>query len=452
MSPEEFRRHGHDVIDWIADYLADIDRYPVLAGVNPGDLAARLPADGPEEGEPMERILADFRETIVPALTQWNHPRFLGYFSISSSPPAILAEALAAAVNANAMLWRTSPAGTELEQVTLGWLRQWLGLPSDYFGIIFDTASTSSLHAIVCAREEAAAPASELVLYCSDQAHSSIEKAAVTAGIPRENIRKIPSDERFRMRPDALEREVQNDIVEGRRPFCVVATAGATPAASVDPVPAIADVCQRHNLWLHVDAAYAGIAAISGTHRGVLAGCDRAQSLVTNPHKWLLTPVDCSVFYTRRPEVQRRVFSLTPEYLRTAEDPRALNFMDYGLPLGRRFRAVKLWFVMRYYGRKGLAAVIERHCAAARTFASWVAEDPRFELCAPVEFSLVCFRLRGPDEPNRELLDRINASGLALLSHTVLRGRFVLRLAVGNYRTELADLERVWRFLASPSG
>jgi aromatic-L-amino-acid decarboxylase len=443
MSPDEFRRFGHQAIDWLADYMANIDSYPVLPKVKPGQVCDSLPEAAPEQGEPMEAILADFERLIVPGMTHWNHPRFLAYFAISGSPPGILAELLCAGLNANGMLWRSGPAITELEQVSLGWLRRWLGLPDDFFGIIYDTASTSSMHAIAAAREVAGGGAG-LVLYCSDQAHSSIEKAALTLGLGREGTRKIASDSQFRMRPDELAWAIDADRRAGRTPFCVVATVGTTPTASIDPVPAIADICQANRLWLHIDAAYGGAAAVVESRRDVLVGADRADSLVTNPHKWLLTPVDLSVLYTRRPEALRAAFSVVPEYLRTPDEPRAVNLMDYGMQLGRRFRALKLWFVMRYYGRLGLSEIIDGHCRMAKEFESWVAADPRFEVCAPVHFSLVCFRLRGSDDDNRRLLDSLNASGLAFLSHTVLNGRFVIRMAVGNFRTRIDDLQRVW--------
>ena len=443
MSPDEFRKFGHQAVDWLADYMTNIGDYSVLPSVRPGEVTDNLPASAPEHGESMEAILADFERLIVPGITHWNHPRFLAYFAISGSPPGIIAELLCAGLNSNGMLWKSGPAITELEQVTLAWLRQWLGLPDTFFGIIYDTASTSSMHAIAAARE-AAGGGQGLVLYCSDQAHSSIEKAAITLGLGRDGTRKVASDAAFQMRPDQLARAIDADRRVGLRPFCVVATVGTTPTAAIDPVPEIADVCEAEGLWLHMDAAYGGAAAIVDSRDDVRVGIHRADSVVVNPHKWLLTPVDLSAFYTRRPDVLRAAFSLVPEYLRTQDDPRAVNLMDYGMQLGRRFRALKLWFVMRYYGREGLAAIIEGHCRMAKEFEGWVASDPRFEVCAPVLFSLVCFRYRGSDDDNRRLLDSLNSSGLALLSHTILNGRFVLRLAIGNFRTGSEDLRRVW--------
>lgn len=454
MPPEQFRRFGHELVDWMADYLEHHGDYPVLPPTRPGALQDRLPRSAPETGEPMETILRDFRELIVPGMTHWNHPRFLGYFAVSGSAPGILGEMLAATLNVNHMVWKTSPAATELEQVTLDWLRQWIGLPEGFFGIIYDTASTSTLHAVAAAREAMAPEArlegagGSLTLYCSEQAHSSVEKAAITVGIGHNRVRKIPVDEAFRMRADALERAIERDRADGLSPCCVVATVGATSTTAIDPTAAIAAVARRHGLWLHVDAAYAGMAAVAPEFRDVLAGAETADSLVVNPHKWLFTPIDLSAFYTRRPEILRRAFTLVPEYLQTEPDPRAVNLMDYGFQLGRRFRSLKLWFVMRSFGRDGVAGIIRSHVAMAREFASWVGADPRFELAAPVPLSVVCFRLKGPDEASRRLLDSINNSGLALLSPTTLDGRFVIRLAVGNLATTREDLARVWTYLS----
>ncbi|MFB3829581.1 MAG: aspartate aminotransferase family protein [Bryobacteraceae bacterium] len=450
MSPDEFRRYGHEAVEWIAGYLEHPEQYPVLPNVEPGALVDALPPSAPEKGEPMERILEDFRKLVVPGMTQWNHPGFLAYFANTSPGPGIIAEMLAASLNGNGMLWKTSPAVVELEQVTLGWLRQWIGLPEEFFGIIFDTASTSSMHAIAAAREMADPEARTrgarpgLTVYASEQAHSSIEKGTMALGMGRDNVRKIAVDDDFRMRPEVLEEAIRTDLAAGLRPCCVTATVGTTSTTSVDPVPAVARIAERYNLWLHVDAAYAGAAAVAPEFRAAMAGVERAHSLVTNPHKWLFTPLDLSAFYTRRPDVLRRAFSLVPEYLRTAENPRAVNFMDYGVPLGRRFRALKLWFIMRYYGREYLADVIRGQIAWAREFAALVEAHPEFELTAPVPFSVVCFRWKRSDEENQALLGRINASGECFLSHTVLRGRYSLHLAIGNMFTTRERVMRVW--------
>ncbi len=434
----------------MADYLAQGHKYPVLSRIKPGDLIDALPPSGPERGEPMPAILEDFRRMILPAATHWNHPGFMAYFAISASGPGILGEMLAAALNMNGMLWKTSPAVVELEQVTLDWLRRWIGLPDPLFGIIFDTASTSSMHAIAAAREMIApevrteGAGAGLVLYTSEQSHSSIEKGAISIGIGQKNVRKIPVDADYRMLPAALAAAIEQDRASGLRPFCVVATVGTTSTTSIDPVEEIAAIAERHNVWLHVDAAYAGVAAIASEFQRILRGCERADSLVTNPHKWLFTPVDISILYTRRPEILRRAFSLVPEYLRTAEDPRAVNYMDYGVPLGHRFRALKLWFVLRYYGREGLAEMIRNQIGWAQELAQQIDAHPDFERTAPTPFSTVCFRFKGTDNENRQMLERVNASGEIFLSHTVLRGKYSLRLAIGNMQTTRQHVQRAW--------
>ncbi len=450
MTNEEFRRYGHEVVDWMANYLENIRSYPVLPATQPGDLVDLLPAAAPEQGESMDAILEDFERTIVPRVTHWNHPRFLAYFATSASYPGILGEMLTAALNTQGMVWKSGPAQTELEQVTLDWLRQWMGLEPDFFGIIHDTASTATMHAIAAAREMAdpesrtRGPSRDLVMYTSEQAHSSVEKGGITLGVGQENIRKIPVDEAFRMRVDVLRDAMESDRLAGRKPFCVIPTVGTTSTSSIDPVPQIAALAEEYGAWLHVDAAYGGAAAVVPELRGILDGAERAHSLVVNPHKWLFTPIDLSAFYTRKPEILRRAFSLVPEYLRTAEDPRAVNYMDYGVPLGRRFRALKLWFVMRHYGHEGISAIIRTHIGYAQKLAGLIRADPDFEVAAPTPFSLVCFRYRGSDDDNRRLLEQINASGKAFLSHTVLNGQFVLRLAIGNIATKWEDLEEVW--------
>jgi aromatic-L-amino-acid decarboxylase len=456
MSPEEFRRAAHEAVDWVANYLTTMRDLPVLPDVRPGDLTAQLPASGPELGEPIDDILRDFRDLIVPATTHWNHPRFHAYFSVSAAAPAIIAEMLASTLNVNHMVWKSGPAQTELEQVALSWLRQWLGLPESFFGVIYDTASISTMHALICARElvcpEARREGSfggRLVVYTSEHAHSSVEKGAIAIGIGHDNVRKIPADREFRMRPDALEDAIESDLHRGKQPCCVVPTVGTTSTTSVDPVPAIAAIAERAGAWLHVDASYSGTAAIVPECRWLLAGCERAHSLVVNPHKWLFTPVDLSAFYTSRPDILKRALSLVPEYLKTTEDATALNLMDYGVPLGRRFRALKLWFVLRWFGREGITHILRNHLEWTKALADEMSRHPDFELCAPVPVSLICFRYRGTDEQNRELLDRINATGKAFLSHTVLNGRFVLRLSVGNVRARKEDLEITWETVQS---
>ena len=427
----------------------------MLPAVKPGELTDALPAYGPERGEPMERILADFERLIVPATTHWNHPGFLAYFGISASPPGVLGEILAATLNVNGMLWKSSPSVVELEQVTLRWLRQWAGLPEDWFGCIYDTASTSTMHGLAAAREfidpdcrtRGAAPG--LVVYTSEQAHSSVEKGALALGFGQNNVRKVPVDDAFRMRPDALAQMIEADLSAGLRPCCVTPTVGTTSTTSVDPVAEIAPIARRYGMWMHVDAAYAGSAAVAPEFRWAFEGCEHADSLTTNPHKWLLTPVDCSVFYTKHPDVLKRAFSLVPEYLQTAGDPRAMNLMDYGVPLGRRFRALKLWFVLRSYGREGLAAIIREHVRLAQELARWVDADERFERTAPSPFSVVCFRYRGTGEENRAIQERVNAGGEIFMSGTVLNGRFTLRVAIGNRATSEATVRRAWELIGA---
>lgn len=450
MSPAEFRRFGNETVDWIAGYLENTRDYPVLPAVKPGELRDRLPGSAPEFGEPMDAILTDFAKLIVPGITHWNHPRFFAYFSVSASGPGILAEMMAAALNVNGMLWKSSPAVAELEETVLDWLRQWLGLPEGLFGIIYDTASISTMHAIAAAREMADPEArvrgglGNLAMYTSAQAHSSVEKGAIALGIGQGNVRKIAVDGEFRMDPAALRASIQADLADGRKPFCVVASVGTTSTSSVDPVPAIADAAEEYGLWLHVDGAYGGPAAIVPEYRHLFDGVDRADSVVVNPHKWLFTPIDISVLYTRKPEILRRAFALSADYLKTAEDERVINYNDYGVQLGRRFRALKLWFVLRYFGRDGVVEILRRHIRWAKALAELIAANPRFEVAAPTPLSLICFRAAGPDERSRELMDRVNAAGTAFLSHTVLHGRFTIRLAVGNVRTTWEDLAETW--------
>jgi aromatic-L-amino-acid decarboxylase len=450
---DEFRSAAHEAVDWVSNYLENTRQYPVFPHVKPGDLVDALPPSAPQTGEPLETILRDFDTQIVPAVTHWNHPGFMAYFACTGSTPAIIAEMLIAALNSNGIHWHTSPALTELEQVTLGWLRQWMGLPPEFFGIIYDTASVSSLHGIAAAREMADPEAREngasgnLTLYTSEQSHSSIEKAAIALGIGSRNVRKIPVDADFCMRVDALADAIARDLKAGKKPFCVVATVGTTSTASIDPVAAIADVAEKHGLWLHIDAAYGGGAAIVPEFRHIFAGAGRAHSIVVNAHKWMFTPMDLSVLYTRRPDILRRAFTLVPEYLRTPENPRAVNLMDYAIPLGRRFRALKLWFVMRYFGREGICTLIRSQVAMARKFAGWVDADARFERVAPVPLSVVCFRYKGTDEQNRAILESVNASGRVFLSSTELNGKFVMRVAIGNLGTSREDVEAAWELI-----
>jgi aromatic-L-amino-acid decarboxylase len=474
MSAEDFRRFGHQLIDWVSDYFEGIEKLPVLAQIEPGDLKSRLPSTPPQHGESMQQIIADMDQFIVPALTHWSHPSFFAYFATSTSAPGIFGELLSAAFDNKAMLWRTSPASTELEEVSLDWLRQMMGLDSGYSGIIYDTASVSSMHAIAAAREgverrireEGMSGRSDLPLlrvYVSEQAHSSIEKGVITLGLGQRGLCKIPTDGDYRMDVKALSRAIDEDRRNGAIPFCVVATVGTTSTSSIDPVSEIVPLCEEHAMWLHVDAAYAGSAAVVPEFRHIMNGCERADSVAVNPHKWLFTPFDLSVLYCRHMDLLRRAFSLVPEYLRTPEQEKVRSGSDYGVQLGRRFRALKLWMVIRYFGHEGLAARIREHCRLAKTFASWIEESPDWELLAPVPLGLVCFRAcptksAKPDETDQEqekrlddlndaIMHRVNATGEALLSHTRLQNKLTLRLSIGNIRTKERHVKQVWELL-----
>src|SRR5438552_7257155 len=471
MDPSDFRRHAHVLVDWIADYLEHAERYPVLSRVTPGEITAALPASAPEDGEPFETIMADFERVLVPGLTHWNHPGFLAYFASSGSAPGVLADFLSAAINQQAMLWSTSPAATELESVTLDWLRRLIGLPAGFEGVIYDTASISTMHALVAAREVGVrdvrvrglpgrSDLPRVRVYCSEQAHSSIDKSLVTIGLGQESLRKIPVDSEYRMNPADLAQAIADDRAAGLLPIAVVATVGTTSTTSIDPVPAIADICEREHLWLHIDAAYGGVAAMLPSHAHILAGADRADSLVVNPHKWLFTPVDLSALYCRRMDALRAAFALTPESILTGDEADAArrNLMNTGIQLGRRFRSLKLWMILRSFGAKAIRAHLAEHIRLARLFASWVDESPDFERLAPVPLSVVCFRwnpIGGErlseselDSANLRLLDAVNQSGEVFLSHTRVREGTALRLAVAHLQTSERHVRRAWDLLA----
>jgi aromatic-L-amino-acid decarboxylase len=428
----DFRADGHAAIDWAADYLDRVGELPVLAQVAPGEIRARLPAHPPEDPEPFSAVLRDIDEIIVPGTTHWQHPRYFAYFAASSAPPAILGELIAATLNSVAILWRAAPASTELEGLVADWVAELIGLPAGWHGHIEDSGSTSTLAAAIAARR---ATGREL-LVCSEQAHSSVAKAGQMLGM---SVRTVPTDEVFRLDPAAL-----GDLSQAAM---VVATVGTTASTSVDPVPAIAEACEAAGAWLHVDAAYAGSAMVCPELREAFAGVDRADSLVLNPHKWMLVPNDCSLLYSRRPQDLRAAFSLVPEYLRTPDAEDALSLSEYGPALGRRFRSLKLWAVLRCYGRSGLQAHIRSGIELARRFESLVAAEPGWEICAPRPFSVVCFRAVGDDARNAELLRRVNATGEIFISHAVLGGRYVLRLAVGGMFTAEDDIDRAWTAL-----
>jgi aromatic-L-amino-acid/L-tryptophan decarboxylase len=437
MNSNRFLDDGRATLEWVARYLERVDELPVLAQVEPGEIRSRLPASPPEEGEPFSAVLRDLDEVLVPGLTHWQHPRYFAYFSLTSSEPAILAEFLAAALNQVAILWRTAPASTELEGVVLDWVAQLLGLPRGWHGHIEDSASTSTLAALIAAREATG----RRVLVCSEHAHSSVDKAVRMLDL---ELRKVACDVDFRLRPEDLKLD---DAA------AVVATVGTTSTTSVDPVPAIADACEGAGAWLHVDAAYAGSAMVCPELRWAFEGVERADSLVVNAHKWMFTPFDCSLLWTSRPDDFRAAFSLIPEYLRAPETEDALSLSEYGPALGRRFRSLKLWAVLRCYGRAGLQARIREAIRLAGLFEQWVRETPGWELCAPRPFSVVCFRREGSDEDNAALLERVNSGGEIFISHTRLLGRYVLRMAIGHERTTEADVRRAWDVLrAAASG
>lgn len=470
MEASEFRRFGHELIDWISDYFERIEELPVLSQIEPGDLKAQLPTSPPAQGESMAEIIADVDRLIVPALTNWSHPSFFAYFATSTSAPGIFGELLSAAFDNKAMLWRTSPASTELEEVTLDWLRQMMGLDKGYTGIIYDTASVSSMHAMAAAREgvelrireEGMSGRTDLPLlrvYVSEQSHSSIEKGVIALGLGQRSLCKIPTDAEFRMDVAELKRAIEEDKAKGHVPFCIVATVGTTSTSSIDPVPDIIPIGEAHSMWLHVDAAYAGSAAVVPELRSILGGCERADSVAVNPHKWLFTPFDLSVLYCCHMDLLRRAFALVPEYLKTPEQEKVRSGSDYGIQLGRRFRALKLWMIIRYFGHEGLAARIREHCRLAKLFASWVEAADEWELLAPVPLGLICFRacprvdsdeaLRNKrlDVLNEAIMHGVNATGKALLSHTRLNDKLALRLSIGNIRTTEKHVRQVWELL-----
>jgi aromatic-L-amino-acid/L-tryptophan decarboxylase len=473
MDPERFRAAAHAVVDRIADYLETVESYPVLPPIEPGTIGPRLPAHAPEAPEPIAAILADVDRLVFPNATHWQHPGFFAYFATTASGPGMLGEFLTAALGQNPMLWRTSPIGTELEGVVVRWLRDGFGLPDAFDGLLTDTASTSTLIAIAAAREAAGLDASaqgltgrglgQVRIYASEEAHSSVEKACMTLGLGRAAVVKVPTNERFELAPEALVAAIAADREAGRRPIAVIATVGTTSSTSVDPVAAVADIAEREGLWLHVDSAYAGVIALLPDRREPFAGWERADSIVVNPHKWLFTPLDASLLLSRRMDQLRAAFSLVPEYLRTLDRANpVLDYNEYQPQLGRRMRALKLWIQLRWFGMEGIRRRLAYHLEQAARFAAWVDADPDWERLAPVPFSTVCFRYRPAplagreDEPevhawldatNTALMDAVNRSGEVFLSHTRLRDRFTIRVAIGNLRTEPRHVERAWELL-----
>ncbi len=463
MDYELFRQYGYKFVDWLADYMKGIEAYPVMSRLKPGDVSRQLPAEPPQQAEPLDLIFSDFQKIILPGITHWQHPGWFGYFPANNSPASVLAELLTAGLGAQCMSWQTSPAATELEETVMNWLRRMIGLPDGLAGVIQDTASTATLCAFLTARENATGfkvnergAREPLIVYASAEAHSSVEKDVKIAGFGKENLRSIPTDENFALIPARLEEAVLEDKRRGLQPCCVVATVGTTSSTAVDPLRPIGQVCRRHGLWLHVDAAFAGTAAVLPEMRWMLDGVEFADSFVFNPHKWMLTNFDCSAYFVRDPGLLRRTFEIRPEYLKTGQDAVVKNFRDWGIPLGRRFRALKLWFVIRSYGLEGIQAMVREHLRLARLFEALVRSEPGFEVLAPVNLSLVCFRWndgrRSEEELaalNQKLPDKVNASGRVYLTHTSLRGKYTIRLVVGQRTTEERHVRLAWELLTS---
>ena len=460
MSSEEFKKYGYELIDWAANYLENVDSYSVLPNIKPGDIKSKLPDHAPQSGESINNIIGDIDKIILPGTTHWQHPNFMAYFNSSGSGPGILGELIAAAFNTNGMVWKSNPASTELEETVLNWFREMIGLPKSFFGVVYDSASVSTMHGIAAARENAGldvrakglCDSPKLRLYCTEHAHSSIDKSCLTLGIGIEGIKKIPSDKNYCMIPSELEKAIKEDRANGCVPFCVVATIGTTSTTSVDPIEEIAKICSLEKIWLHVDAAHAGVTAMLPEMKKYFNGFEKADSFVVNPHKWLFVPLDFSILYTSKPEVLQRAFSLSAEYLKTAEDSSVNNYMDYGIQLGRRFRSLKFWFVLRYFGVEGLQARLREHIRLGQLFAKWIDEHSQFERLAPTLFSTVCFRAK-PDswndekrlnELNEKLLNEINSTGKVFITHTKLNGVFTIRMVISGLRTDEAHVELAW--------
>ncbi len=458
MDKKEFKKYGYEMVDWIADYLEEVETYPVKSQVEPGDIKELLPDSPPREGEDMESIWQDFKQDILPGITHWQHPGWFAYFPANNSPASILGELLSAGLGIQGMVWATSPAAEELEEVVMKWLRDMLGLPSEFTGVIQDTASTATLTALLTAREQTTNFVSNkegvpenLRVYASDQTHSSIEKGVRLAGFGSDNLVNIASDENYALSPEKLKQAIKKDREQGKRPACVVATIGTTSSTAIDPLEEIGKICEEEDIWLHVDAAFAGTAAMLEEKQHFLAGIENVDSFVFNPHKWMLTNFDCSAYFVRKPQALIKTMSMNPEYLKTAHDGEVNNYRNWGIQLGRRFRALKLWFVLRDYGTEGLKKMVRKHLNLAEKFKTWIEQSENFELMAPVSVSLVCFRWNNGEyseddlnEFNQKLLEKINNSGDVYLTHTELEDKFTIRLAVGQRTTEIEHVERAW--------
>ncbi len=466
MDNETFRRYGHEFVDWLADYFENIEDYPVKSRVTPGEILSQIPLSPPKTGEDMSEIFRDFKEVVMPGITHWQHPGWFAYFPANNSPASVLAEMLTAGLGAQCMIWQTSPAASELEERMMEWLRDMIALPSGMSGVIQDTASTATLCALLTAREvktdfrtNEEGSSGDLRVYASSETHSSIEKGVKIAGYGKENVVYIDTDENFAMIPSLLQEAIESDIKSGKIPTCVVGTLGTTSSMGMDPLEEIGNICRKYNIWLHVDAAYAGTAALVPELRGFMKGAEMADSFVFNPHKWMLTNFDCSAYFVKDPEALVRTFEIHPEYLKTAADQKVKNYRDWGIQLGRRFRALKLWFVIRSYGLEGLQAMVKEHVGLTRQFLELLESDTRFEVLAPVQLTLVCFRYNpgGLDEEtleevNRSLLEKVNGSGEVFLTHTTLKGRYAIRLSVGQRNTSLRQINKVWELISQHAG
>jgi aromatic-L-amino-acid decarboxylase len=469
MNNQEFREHAHQLVDWMADYFEEIEEYPVKPDVQPGDIFNQLPDKAPAQGESFEAMFDDFKDTIMPGMTHWESPYFMGYFPANKSYPSVLAEMLTATLGAQCMSWLTSPAATELEEQVMEWLRKAIGLPEPFTGVIQDTASTSTLCALLMARErttnfevnESGFPSNETyTIYCSSETHSSIEKDVKIAGFGRQHLRTIPVDDQYAMDPGALEEAIREDLEKGCKPAAVVATIGTTGSTAIDPLKEIGRICSKYEIFLHVDAAYAGTALLLAEMRWINEGIEHADSFVFNPHKWMFTNFDCSAFYVQDEALLVRTFEIMPEYLKTAEDQRVKNYRDWGIPLGRRFRALKLWFVMRSFGLEGLKERIRHHIGLAQTLKEEIARDDHFELMAPVPLNTICFRFhpgyiddeKKLNELNQKLLEQIQESGKLFLTHTKLDGKYTIRIVLGNTNLEQRHVDRAWKLVKEFSG